>query len=367
MGNRVKCCYGGIIRRPMGPERPARVAFPVVAIGVGALAAVLLAEGLLRAWVWSGWPRSNGFIRFMKSADAVPNRGPLFRPSADADLGYELVPNARRGAMRINAFGFRGPELREQPAPGVVRVAVIGDSETFGAALEEERTLPGRLQTALAAADRSRGYEVLNLGVPGYNTLQELRLVQATLPRLHPQVVVLYYVLNDAELTPRAVLLHRGPLRSSHVGLLLSYVRKAWPADPAALRSEMDIVSYYQHLHAPDRFEVTRRLLLEMAETLRGRGVRFVLVIAPEIYAVPGFNKRYPYRDIHARLAGLAGPGLEVVDPLDRLAAAKKRPRQFWVSEGDPHKNEEANAIIAGAIAEALLRGSRRALPGEIG
>jgi hypothetical protein len=97
-----------------------------------------------------------------------------------------------------------------------------------------------------------------------------------------------------------------------------------------------------------------------MAETLHGRGVRFVLVIAPEVYDVPGFNKRYPYREIHQRLARLAGPGLEVVDPLDRLAAAGKRPRQFWVSESDPHKNEEANRIIAGAIAEALAGSSRR-------
>jgi hypothetical protein len=81
-----------------------------------------------------------------------------------------------------------------------------------------------------------------------------------------------------------------------------------------------------------------------------------VLVIAPEIYDVPGFNKRYPYREIHQRLAALASPGLEVVDPLDRLAAAGQRPRRFWVNEGDPHKNEEANRIIAGAVAEALLR-----------
>ena len=355
MGERVKCCYGAMIRGPMGQTRRARVLFPVVTTAAGALAAVLLAEGLLRVWVWSGVPRSNGFIRFMKTAEAVPDRGPLFRPSADAGLGYELVPNGRRGAMRINGFGFRGADVTETPGPGVVRVAVIGDSETFGAALAEESTLPGCLQTALAAADPAHRYEVLNLGVPGYNTLQELRLVQGKLPRLHPRVVVLYYVLNDAELTPRAVLLHRGPLRSSHLGLLASYVGKAWPADPAALRSEMGIVSYYNHLHEGERFEVTRRLLLEMADTLRGRGVRFVLVIAPEIYDVPGFNKRYPYRDIHQRLAGLAGPGLEVVDPLDRLAAAGKRPRQFWVNDGDPHKNEEANRIIAEAIAHALV------------
>jgi hypothetical protein len=258
--------------------------------------------------------------------------------------------------MRLNAWGFRGPEVAERPDPGVMRVAVVGDSETFGAALPEEKTLTGCVQAALDAADPARRHEVLNLGVPGYNTVQELQVVRTRVPGLHPHAVVLYYVLNDAELTPRAVLLHRGPVRSSHLGLLAAYVRKSWPADPAALRGQMDIASYYRHLHEPERFEVTRRLIQEMADALGERGVRFVLVIAPEIYDVPGFNKRYPYREIHQRLAALASPGLEVVDPLDRLAAAGQRPRRFWVNEGDPHKNEQANRIIAGAVAEALLR-----------
>jgi hypothetical protein len=244
--------------------------------------------------------------------------------------------------------------VTERPAAGVVRVAVVGDSETFGAALPEEQTLPGCLASALNA-HRSGRYEVLNLGVPGYNTLQALRVVETTRPRVHPDVVILYYVLNDAELTPRTVLLQRGGLRSTHLGLLASYVSKAgWPADVQGLRSQLSVVDYYHHLHEPDRFEATRRLILRMAELLRTSGTRFVLVIAPEVYGIPGF-KRYPYRDIHARLAQLASPGLEVVDPLDRLAAERQRPRRYWVSAGDPHKNEEANRIIAGVVAEALL------------
>lgn len=332
----------------------ARRLFPFFALAIGLVAAAVLAESILRVWVWSGVPRSNGFIRFMKEAEGVPGRGPLFRPSDDPDLGIECVPNSRRGGIRINSWGFRGEDVAERPAGGVVRIAVVGDSETFGAALPEEHTLPGCLASALNAQGPGR-YEVLNLGVPGYNTLQELRVVETRLPRLHPDVVILYYVFNDAELAPRTVLLQRGGLRSSHLGMLASYVSKAgWPADARSLRSQMSIVDYYHSLHEPDRFEATRSLILRMAALLRKRGTRFVLVIAPEVYGIPGF-KRYPYRDIHARLAQLRSPGLEVVDPLDRLAAGRQRPRRYWVGAGDPHKNEEANRIIAGVVAEALL------------
>jgi hypothetical protein len=115
----------------------------------------------------------------------------------------------------------------------------------------------------------------------------------------------------------------------------------------------MDIVTYYRHLHESERFEATRRMIQQMADVLRARGVRFLLAIAPEIYGIPGW-KRYPYRDVHARLAALASPGLEVVDPLERLAAAGRRPREYWVSAGDPHKNEEANRIVAAVLAEAV-------------
>jgi hypothetical protein len=332
----------------------ARKLFPLFGLVIGLIAAIALAESLLRLWVWAGFPRSNGFIRFMKTADAVPSRGPLYRPNDDPRLGFELVPNSRRGRIRINTRGFRGQDVPDRPPAGVVRVAVVGDSETFGAALPEESTLPGCLASALNAA-RPGGYEVLNLGVPGYNTLQELRVVDAKLPRLHPDVVVLYYVLNDPELTPRAVLLHGGPLRSSHLGLFASFLSKVrFPADVQTLRSQMDIVDYYHYLHQSDHFDTTRRLILEMAALLEQRGVRFLLVIAPEVYGIPGF-KRYPYRDVHARLAALASPNLTVVDPLDRLAAAGKRPRQYWVSAGDPHKNEDANRIIAAAVAEVVL------------
>jgi lysophospholipase L1-like esterase len=341
----------------------ARRLFPVVALAIGLLAAIGLAESMLRLWVWIGVPASNGFIRFMKTAEGLPGRGRLFRPSGDPSLGIECVPNSRRGHIRINSWGFRGDEVGERPAPGVVRIAMVGDSETFGAALPEEKTLPGCLAATLNAAKGPGRYEVLNLGVPGYNTRQELRVVETRLPRLHPDIVILYYVLNDPELSPRTVLLHGGGVRSLYVSLLASYLSKArWPADVADLRGQMSTVDYYHYLHDSDYFETTRKLILEMAALLRRRGVRFVLVIAPEVYGIRGF-KRYPYRDIHERLARLGSPDLEVVDPLDRLGAEGKRPRRYWVSPDDPHKNEDANRIIAAVVTEALLKAEKDPRP----
>src|SRR5882672_3323079 len=54
----------------------------------------------------------------------------LYQP--DADLGHVLRPGVDDGAVRTNAFGFRGHETALAKPAGTRRVLGIGDSFTFG-------------------------------------------------------------------------------------------------------------------------------------------------------------------------------------------------------------------------------------------
>ena len=52
---------------------------------------------------------------------------------------HESTPEGRRGEpyghfgqWRLNAYGFRSPEISILPAPAMVRIAALGASETFG-------------------------------------------------------------------------------------------------------------------------------------------------------------------------------------------------------------------------------------------
>jgi len=106
------------------------------------------------------------FASFLKQSPItkvafVDLRMALFRYSKDSDWGWEPVPGARAGIIHINSQGFRGHEYLLKPRQDIWRVAVIGDSETFGRLLREEYTFPGYLQTELNKNLSGMKFEVL--------------------------------------------------------------------------------------------------------------------------------------------------------------------------------------------------------------
>jgi len=119
------------------------------------------------------------------------------RPSLDPNLKYELTPGASVKAwgadIKINSQGFRGAEPTNDPV--TERVIVLGDSITFGNNLELEDTFPFQLQQRLVS--HGRNVEVLNFGVGGYDTLQEVALLEIRGLKYHPNLVVVAYCLND--------------------------------------------------------------------------------------------------------------------------------------------------------------------------
>lgn len=88
----------------------------------------------------------------------------------------------------INAEGYRGPlRARAKPA-GVRRVAVFGDSSTFGMNVEYEQTYAAQLEALLAP-----GVEVLDFGVIGTTARQGLERYERLARAYAPDVVVAAY------------------------------------------------------------------------------------------------------------------------------------------------------------------------------
>lgn len=100
-------------------------------------------------------------------------------------------PGARVSAQSeetINAEGYRGPlRARSKPA-GTRRVAVLGDSSTFGMNVAYEETYCARLE-ALLAPD----VEVLDFGVIGTTARQGLERYERLAREFEPEVVVAAY------------------------------------------------------------------------------------------------------------------------------------------------------------------------------
>ena len=125
----------------------------------------------------------------------------------DPELGWSLRANKSgsyageggRVRVAINPAGFRDREhLLDKPDP-VYRIAVLGDdySEAMGVALRD--TWWWRLEPELPRCDFQPGklVEVLNFGVAGYGTAQELVLLQTTAMRYAPDLVLLQFSADD--------------------------------------------------------------------------------------------------------------------------------------------------------------------------
>jgi len=142
---------------------------------------------------------------------------PLYRinftisPSNDPLLPCELKPNfeqkydgeiarlPRITTIKINSDGFRDREYLIDKPNNTFRIVVLGDSVTFGQGVELNETYPKILEKKLNALNNGINYEVLNFGVPGYNTIEEVEMYKNKGVKYNPDMIIIGFVHNDAE------------------------------------------------------------------------------------------------------------------------------------------------------------------------
>jgi hypothetical protein len=99
--------------------------------------------------------------------------------------------------VTINQQGLRGPERTYAKTAGTRRIMVLGDSFTEAVQVAERESAVSRLEAALNGRGTDR-YEVLNAGVGGWGTGQQLVYLREEGYRYEPDlVVVLIYLGND--------------------------------------------------------------------------------------------------------------------------------------------------------------------------
>ena len=105
-------------------------------------------------------------------------------------LGRHGRPNAVYRKFRINALGFRGPEVRPTDISVRPLIVVSGSSETFGLYESDGKEWPRQLSDSLAKVCANQPVTVLNAGFAGMSmptVVQDLKL--RILP-MKPRVIV---------------------------------------------------------------------------------------------------------------------------------------------------------------------------------
>lgn len=100
----------------------------------------------------------------------------------------------------LNRLGFRERELPEECPSGTIRIACLGDSNTFGQGVHFEDTYPQVLER-MCNDDRATGspkVEALNFGIPGYATDAEYDVYIHDAERFGAKIVFVQLCWNDA-------------------------------------------------------------------------------------------------------------------------------------------------------------------------
>lgn len=123
----------------------------------------------------------------------------------DPAVGYVLSPNFEGRLERsefsapfsVNSIGLRGaepPEILDDH----LTILVLGDSQAFGFGVLDHETFSAQLETIIAEAHPDLNLRVLNGGVPGYGTADQLAFLRAKGAELDPDLVIVQFLsAND--------------------------------------------------------------------------------------------------------------------------------------------------------------------------
>jgi hypothetical protein len=264
---------------------------------------------------------------------------------------------------RLAEPDFRLRGAPETPAAGTFRILVVGDSFSWGHGVHPEDTYARRLENRLNAVSRGEQFEVINWSRAGWNTLHEKRSLEGNLGALSPDLLILGFVLNDAEPEDldtlgqlRVDLVRKEPSPGAS-SLLYRHSRLyalVWNRlENTRLRRAFN--AYYHGLFSGPHWDTCRRALRRIRAMTRNREIPMLLLVFPIFDSQ--LDDSYAYRDLHTRMAEVGESlKLPVLDLLPVYEGIDAR-RLAVVPFTDAHPNELAHRIAADAILDYLVRG----------
>jgi hypothetical protein len=129
----------------------------------------------------------------------------MIRHSDNPRIIYELIPNLSvqfvNKRVTINSHGFRGLEYSRSEDKKTTRIVGLGDSNMFGWGVSDDEYFLVLLEKYLnQSTPFDSSWEVINMAVPGYNTVMEVEIFKGNGINYKPDIVVISYVMNDFDL-----------------------------------------------------------------------------------------------------------------------------------------------------------------------
>lgn len=291
---------------------------------------------------------------------SVPDNGVTpFRAGTLPGLASELRPgfttHYRGFDVALNSSGFRGGEFHAR-RPGEMRVALVGDSFTFGNGVPFEDTLGERLAGELAR--RGRPAVVFNCGVPGYNAMHAAITARERALPLDLDLLVYVFFANDLEpsppwreVPPDAVIdrLHGFPLHSA-LGQWCAVHVKRWLARLGVDVDARTRAAWSANL-ADGGGERLEAALDELRAACAERGVPLLVAVYP--FMAP--ERTNPFGEVDAfALSACRERGIPCVELAQGFPKGDAL-YGLWSSTWDSHPAGAGHQLAAQALAPSVL------------
>ena len=259
---------------------------------------------------------------------------------------------------RVSEQGLRDRLYTAVPAPGIVRIGVVGDSFVYGQGVPEEKTLSREMSRLLGA-----GYEVPNIGRVALGLSDEVPIVHAAAEELNCSRVLLVFIPNDIELSAELTFAqdYIDDLINIRDSYKAAHEARAWYSGFSRV---LRLVG--SSLDARGIKRKTEQWYLDMYDpAINGPNLNLFAEDLRRVAAVPNSRvafvmfpllvdlKNYPLQPIHDRVGKMArDAGMPVLDLAPVFAGMDDADLQ--VHPTDHHPNSRAHALAAKAIVEWL-------------
>ena len=314
--------------------------------------ALAVAEVAFR-W-YKRWTFDDKFPEWTENLVVVP--GPqvfMFKPHASGVFPGS-VDMKRMFPYRTNAHGLRDRD-RPPKAAGTQRVLVIGDSYTWGYAVAEDEAYPQVAERLLKERGRP-DIEVINGGIPDYNSRQERQLLEQLIPIYQPDAVFLAYVVNDAE--PSTAMPNNPEETYRH--------SRSWFLTEAAERLNRKVFQRRLLPSAKDnvgssyldgfeegsvKWRDSREAIRQMRDLCAAAGVPFTILILPDV--TQHLDDRYAWQTINDAVVRWGG---ELQIPtFDLLNLFRGEDQATLIVPWDGHPNAGAHRRMAEFLVARIL------------
>lgn len=269
----------------------------------------------------------------------------------------------------LNRYGFNDKEHSLRKAPGVTRIAVLGDSFIWGVGVEDRVIWTRKLEQRLNESGIKA--EILNWGKPGWSTLDQYDFLKSEGVRHDFDLLLVGYVVNDPVMDGSNIkrfIYDGGLIEKMIVRPLSRYLF------PNAISMTVDLINEFfntffeygypkwlNKIYQENNLKQYQALLKDMAEYCNARHIRMLFVLTPENHH-PMLQQRF-----EQVIPLLKNANIDYVNlyPAVHQALHHIPNRKLWGNPADGHPGDAVTDVYANFLHRYLRERSYLRFPGK--